>query len=221
MLNEGINGLMSHYLFQSSGKKYRLSFLGFFFAISCYKFIMNKLYPHRRIIENGFTLIELLVTLAIAAVLLSLAAPSFTNLLSVNNAQGAAERLSVSFAYARSEAITRSSNIVICSSENGTTCNTGTAGVNWSDGWLIFIDENADDVLANDGSEETLRIEDISPLLVTATGGASSVCYNSLGEQCNTAAISFTILGSNGSSDSGRSLVVSATGGTTTSKYTP
>lgn len=76
--------------------------------------------------EHGFTLIELFIALAILAVILSMAAPSFGDFIRSNRLKTAAFDLVVSLNYARSEAIKR----------NGDASVTPAAG-GWDAGWSV------------------------------------------------------------------------------------
>lgn len=87
--------------------------------------------------SRGFTLIELLVTIAIAAILLALAAPSFGNVSLASKLGADANRISASAILSRAEAIKRNSAIVMCASSTGTSC--ATTG-DWEQGWIVFND---------------------------------------------------------------------------------
>ena len=82
-------------------------------------------------LQSGFSLIELMVTIAIAAILATLAAPSFTRFIDDNAIRGACEELRNSLSLARAEAI-RGSRLV----HVGPACATPT----WSTGWAVFTD---------------------------------------------------------------------------------
>ena len=91
--------------------------------------------------SQGFTLIELLVTLAILAIIAVIAAPSLQNFVLNNRIRSQAAALTSSLAFARTEAITRSTRVVTCSgtvSEDDPkicTC----SGEDWECGWLVFV----------------------------------------------------------------------------------
>jgi len=88
--------------------------------------------PHRR---RGFTLIEVMVVLVVLAVLLSVGAPSFTNLIRNNRLVSAVYDLRGSLSTARSEALAQRVFVTVCSSNDGASCN-GT----WEDGYIAFTD---------------------------------------------------------------------------------
>lgn len=91
-----------------------------------------------KIRQSGFTLVELLITVAIAAILLSLAAPNFREMLVKRSVQAAAETLASDMRFARSEALKRSTQTVICRSTDGAKCSTVVGS--WSEGWIVYVD---------------------------------------------------------------------------------
>ncbi len=90
--------------------------------------------------QRGFTLVELMVTLALAAVLLMLAIPSFTNQLRGWQRDSATKAFTAHVQLARSEAIKTSRRVVMCSSANGAACANSNE---WRSGWLVFVDANS------------------------------------------------------------------------------
>lgn len=85
--------------------------------------------------QKGFTLVEMMVTLAVLIIVLSIAVPSFADLIRANRAESQRTTLLGAFNLARSEAIRRSA-LVRVSLISGTT---------WTGGWRIWIDANGDD----------------------------------------------------------------------------
>jgi type IV fimbrial biogenesis protein FimT len=84
---------------------------------------------------RGFTLIELLVTLVVAAILLSIALPSFRDLIRRSRVTSASNALTGTLAYARTEAIDRGQLVSVCPSIDGTSCAGGTT---LDTGWMVY-----------------------------------------------------------------------------------
>jgi type IV fimbrial biogenesis protein FimT len=89
---------------------------------------MNRLRLH-----HGFTLVELLISIAILAILLALAAPSFTNASLPSKLRSVSNSLIGATNLARSEAIKRDAPVRLCVSADGATCGAG----NWNQGWIV------------------------------------------------------------------------------------
>lgn len=92
--------------------------------------------------NRGFTLIELMVTLAVAAVVLGIAVPNFSQMMRNNSSITAGAELSVAINYARSEAVKRAKRVSLCASNDGIAC---LAANNWKEGWMVFVDDAATD----------------------------------------------------------------------------
>jgi len=80
--------------------------------------------------DTGFTLIELLVTIAIAAILLVLATPSFVSYQRSSELTSAANSFVAGINAARGEAMKRGMNAMVVPA----------TGTDWSSGWTIFVD---------------------------------------------------------------------------------
>jgi type IV fimbrial biogenesis protein FimT len=134
-----------------------------------YRKIMHNL-PER---SSGYTLMELMVTIAIAGILLGVAIPSFTSIISSNRLTTYANELVTALNFARSEAIKRGLRITLCKSTNGDSCTTGD---DWSQGWIIFTDH--DNNAAYDSATETLlRVQANSANAITMVGNTNVANY--------------------------------------------
>ncbi|MGO1001621.1 GspH/FimT family pseudopilin [Lysobacter sp. CA196] len=92
--------------------------------------------PMRR--AAGFTLIELMVTIGIAAILLALALPTFTESIRSNRVSTATNQMLATINLARAEAVRSKSQSWVCpSNDTRTDC-----GANWTDGMLVWTDED-------------------------------------------------------------------------------
>ena len=85
---------------------------------------------------RGFTIVELMVTLALLAILLALAVPSFTEASLSGKLGSFASRLVASTQIARSEAVKRNQTVQLCASEDGETCG---SSAGWELGWIILL----------------------------------------------------------------------------------
>lgn len=85
----------------------------------------------------GFTLVELLVTVAIAAILLSTAAPSFQTLVMNNRMSAQVDGLINGLNYARNAALSGNVVTTVCpiGAANSTNC-----GIDWGAGWIVVND---------------------------------------------------------------------------------
>lgn len=95
--------------------------------------------------DAGFTVIEMLVTLTILGILVSLAVPSFRDLILSSRVRSGASDLYAALVYSRSEAIKRNTNITLTPVAGG-----------WANGWQIAAGAT---VLATHGAFSNLRVD--------------------------------------------------------------
>ena len=125
--------------------------------------------------QGGFTLTELIMVVAIVAILLSIAVPSYRYITNSYRMSSEVNGLLGDLMYARSEAIKEGQFVTVCVTVNGKTC---TGNTSWDRGWLVFSNPN-------NGPQPpgpVLRIQDrftgTSPDSFDADNGVSSVTYN-------------------------------------------
>lgn len=104
--------------------------------------------------QVGFTIIELMVTLAVLAVVLGLAIPSFNQQILNNSSVALGEDLANAFNYARSEAIKRGARVSICASNNGTACADANS---WIAGFIAYTDAATTDTASATVVGEVLK----------------------------------------------------------------
>lgn len=155
---------------------------------------------------RGFTLIELLVTMAVAAILLTVAIPNLQMFVLNSRMASQANDLITAFNMARSEAVKRAASVTVCASSNGTTC-TGT----WAQGWIV-----------RDAAGTPIRAQEALGGASTLTGGAnvaSTITYTSNGRTtipaaATTASTTLTLCPPSPASVQGRAIQIERTGRT-------
>lgn len=128
--------------------------------------------------NSGFTLIELMVTVVVLAIVVTVAIPSFRNIIVSNSVSFDRDELFNLLQFARSEAIKSGTSATVCKSSNGTSCD---SGLSWNGGWLVFADTDRDGTL--DSGEKILK--SVAPLdgqvSVSHSGGDDVVTFESRG----------------------------------------
>lgn len=133
---------------------------------------------------HGFTLIELMVTIAVLAIILGIAVPSFTDQIRNNQSLTFGEEFAAALNLARSEAVKRSGFVSICASANDQV----SCGNDWTNGWLVFVDSAADGSAApgiDDANNDILRywdsVGDEMSLTVSRGAAVNYVRFDAMG----------------------------------------
>ncbi len=103
--------------------------------------------------QNGFTLLELMTTLAVVAIVVTVGVPSMTSLVRDNRIVAYTNDFISTVRTARIEAINNVVQVTVCKSTDQATCNVDAA---WHDGWIVFVDNDGDEVRDLGGTPETL-----------------------------------------------------------------
>lgn len=152
--------------------------------------------------QKGFTLIELMTTIAVLAIVLGIAVPSFSGMLQDSRASSLGGELQGALQFARSEAVKRRQNVVICRrNAGGSGCENGT---DWSGGWLV--QQSGGDVIKVWDSVQRLAV----------VGPSAGVTFQ--GNGMAVAASNFSVKPTGCSGQQKRLVSVSATGSATLSK---
>lgn len=144
---------------------------------------MQPRFAHQR----GFTLYELLISVAIFIILTSVGIPSYISFVRNGQLSNISTTLFTDLMFARSEAMKRKINIVICRSTTPTAgspaCGGGTSG-DWSTGWIVFADVGGTSGVYDSGTDILLRVSNPSMSTVKVTSNstaAARITYDSDG----------------------------------------
>lgn len=94
--------------------------------------------------DRGVTLIEMMIVLVLSATALALAVPAFDGLITSSRMRASVVDLVSTLNRARSEAIARKRQVIVCSSSIAESaspdCEADSA---WTSGWLVYADEDS------------------------------------------------------------------------------
>jgi len=111
---------------------------------------------------HGFSLVELMITLAVMGLLLAAATPAFVSMARDERVASRINLLLADVHLARSAAIKRNRDVVLCRSRDGRACLPGGGmRADWSMGWIVYV--NTDQDKKRDPGEPLLRAREAVP----------------------------------------------------------
>lgn len=125
---------------------------------------------------HGLSLIELLITIAILAVIISVATPGLGSLVERNRVVTSANGLVAHLSYARQEAVMRGEFVSACPSHDQQTCSRDNQ---WHQGFIVFRDADRRGQPASD--DDVLRAVGPEPRLQMVSGGRTRVRFQPSG----------------------------------------
>lgn len=165
--------------------------------------------------QGGFSLTEMLIVIAIVAILMAIAVPSYRYVSNSYRMSSEVNGLLGDLMLARGEAIKEGQTVSVCVSKDGLTCDAGS--LTWQEGWIVFQDVNANGTV--DPGETILRVQQAFGGADTfvASNNVSAVTFNREGFATGAAGAAFvsttvTLHDSTANSAWTRCLIVSAVG---------
>jgi type IV fimbrial biogenesis protein FimT len=132
--------------------------------------------------QRGFTLIELMLVIAIAAILCAVSFPSFSSVIASSRSRTASNALITGLNLARSTAVSRQGDVVMCPSSDANHCDATTW---WQYGWIVFQDLNHNS--QRDAGEPVLTVAQLQTgIAIATTAGREHVTYRGEGTSSGT-----------------------------------
>ncbi|WP_018717326.1 GspH/FimT family pseudopilin [Arhodomonas aquaeolei] len=153
---------------------------------------------------RGFTLIELMLTVIVAAILLSVAIPSFRTFIQNNQLTTATNQFVTALNLTRSEAVKRGRSVRISAlSPSGSN--------EWGGGFMVWIDENGDGTYDASDDQQLRRWDALDGnMTVDSNNGRTLFIYD--GDGVVNAGDTVDVCDSGRSGETGRRLAIDVTG---------
>jgi prepilin-type N-terminal cleavage/methylation domain-containing protein len=127
--------------------------------------------------QRGFTLIELMVALVVLGILLGIGIPSFNSVIESTNLRSVTHSLNTATQLARSEALDRRDDVVVCRANGAlSACS---FGADWSNGWIVATLKPAGANYSTPGDVEVIRVWEAVNIVVS--GASNGFRFNSSG----------------------------------------
>lgn len=157
-------------------------------------------------LPGGFSLTELLLAVALLTILAGLSAPSFQDLQLNATRANAVNQFVQSIHLARGEAMKRNGVVSLCASAGAASCETEEA--QWNNGWIVFVNGDADVPAVRDADENLLYTYPAWPR-GRITSNRATLSFRAFGQTGVTS--TFTFCDIRGSREA-RAVIISQTG---------
>jgi type IV fimbrial biogenesis protein FimT len=168
--------------------------------------------------DSGYTMIELVMTMAVVAILASIAVPGFKYVTTSNRVATEVNGLLGDIQFARSQAVKEGQPVTICSSSDSANCTT----TNWDAGWIVFLDTNNSKTV--DAGEAVIRKQPAlggTDTFVATPGAFHALTFNRMGyaPTGSTTAINITLHDSTSNTNWTRCVAINPIGSAVTEKH--
>jgi type IV fimbrial biogenesis protein FimT len=160
-------------------------------------------------LARGFSMIEMMMGIAILAIVIKVAAPSFSDFVSKSRLTSSVSTLVADLNYARGEAIMRNAPVIVCAKvSNSSSCATTPT---WQSGWVVCVDANSDNVCdtASTTVPNPIRVRNGVSSTTPITAGGAVTRFSTVGAVTGNGA--FTVTGGPAASPS-RTIQVTSNG---------
>jgi type IV fimbrial biogenesis protein FimT len=138
--------------------------------------------------QRGHTLTELVFGAAIVGGMLGWAVPGLADLRRNSERTREVNQFVHAVHFARLEAVKRNGVVSLCPSSDGETC--APVGTAWQQGWIVFVNSDADSPAVRDPGEVLLRV--VAPWTAgTLTGNRATLSFRAFGQSGVTATFTF------------------------------
>jgi type IV fimbrial biogenesis protein FimT len=107
--------------------------------------------------DGGFTLLEAVVVMAIVAILMAVAVPSYRYITNANRIAAEINGLLGDMQFGRAEALKEGQTVTVCVANAGGTACAGAGVSTWQNGWIVFSDVNGDHTV--EAGDVILRVQ--------------------------------------------------------------
>ena len=122
--------------------------------------------------SKGFTLLELIIIITIVGISMAMAAPGLRSMIANNQISSSASDFASALQLAKAEAVARVNPVIVCKKNAASTgC---IAGGDWSQGWIVFSDDNGNDAVDAPG-EAVLLVHEALNERITFVGNNGEV----------------------------------------------